>query len=374
MIAPNVLTIADVQSQPDSKSISHRVLVAISSAPVSKTKTGGGEYLDVAIFDKTGTADMRIWDKVEASKERFTTGSIWELWVKKDTWQGKPQLTFTPGDSNMITSGPEHMSFDDPDQAEVLRRVSRIYELHFVGSLLKPFFSFRDDLINHGRSDLSAIFDEVFGIDSDVEAGASFIEEELYSEHYSVIFAESKLLPAMFNTEGGYELFQRYMTCPAAKGFHGAMIHGLAVHSLSILDMARAIFFSISSSPVARSTIGVGKSIGQAVDIRLVMLAALIHDYYKMEEYVWTNIGSIEYKRESSFPHEFKIFSDLQQMEKIEDKEFNKTLDKLSQVVLWHSGQYGEYQPNKKTPLYVETEIFHHLDMLDSRIVGAVEK
>ena len=342
-----------------------RLLVGISGKPLELLTRNNKPYLIVNIIDNSGTVGIKIWDRVEETKEYFQSGSVWSIVVQKSTYENNPQLGFVFGNSLEIPID----DLEEEVKLKILDKVARVYKAD-----LSDVKKIIESVAETQRFDIHSVFEYIFGINPDISYG-EVLNALDGSPDYSVKGA-LKVLKDMefFEDHDSYVRFSGFCHCPAAKGHHGAYIHGLLCHVGAELDMIKGMR-SIYENSKSMKTKKVTERLYDFVDFDAIVLTCVIHDFFKTQEYLWDSIGSVDYaheKGEMLFYHDMQIAFRLQAMPH-DDAEIKELLDKVTHGVMRHHGEWADYQPSKMLKTFVESEIFHFVDVLDARIVGAIE-
>lgn len=159
-------------------------------------------------------------------------------------------------------------------------------------------------------------------------------------------------------------MWERFMTAPSAEKYHGSKLGGLALHTLGVMA-------NVSNMIKVYDNIGVYGDARDVINESRLMLKALVHDVMKVEEYEYS---SFIRRKPGVVGHLIDGCGYLQVVNtnlKNEGKPHlsDEDLEDVKQSILSHHGQYGPYEP--KT---VENTLIHLADMIDSRIVGELEK
>ena len=341
------------------------VVVGIASSPSEYTTRAGKPYLDMPIMDHDTRINARIWDNVNSAKASILPGSIWELQLRKSTYQGVAQLSVVPGDSYLVAKSVEEFEEDYAHlKNEIIELVSQTYPFdiyypnHFLSSILKD-----PDIPALGKT----IFAELFGIDL----------SQIGPESFNMITKMEQLMH-YFKDDEAYYKFKEFCTAPAAASHHGAKIHGLLVHTVTELRIIESVNDVYCDAPA----IGVvyGPIIGKV--LATVKLVCSMHDYFKMHEYDYNDFGAISFNSDSStFYHDmrlaFKVQSIYDRLKEHPDfgcEEDSLFVDKITHAIMRHHGQWADYQPSSKLENHIESEVFHLIDVLDSRLISHVEK
>ena len=366
-------SIAEALELDDGEKIN--LIVGISGAPVELLTRTKKPYLIVNIADSTAIVGIKVWDRVPEAKVHFEGGSVWSIAVQKSTYENTPQLAFIPGNSTRI----DFDKIEDEIAEKIKKKVARIYRA-YPPDLAKLFMAVEDTQSPDNQT-FRTVFRYVFGLKESADFD-SIIEAILNVESQEADLAKAlsrvKDL-GVFKDDEAFETFKTFCYCPAAKGHHGAFIHGLLIHTTSMLSIIDKLanFYEFSAPLGTRSD---DAFLNDVLDFRVVKLICCVHDFYKIDEYIFDDIGTIDYKEafgEKLFHHDMQMAFKLQQIpgyQDGEDEELVRVVDMVTHGVLRHHGDYSDYKPNKNLKTFDESEIFSIIDLLDSRIVGAIER
>lgn len=156
--------------------------------------------------------------------------------------------------------------------------------------------------------------------------------------------------------------FRDFLSCPSAEKHHGNKLGGLFYHTLGMLENI------ITQYELYEKTITVYGDITKVINIDRLLLKAIMHDSKKVDEYEWGTV--IRRKKNKKVGHLIDGVTYLKEVNALcgnilDDEE----IDNISYAILSHHGQYGPYQPEN-----LEDTLLHLADMVDSRIVGEIEK
>jgi len=178
---------------------------------------------------------------------------------------------------------------------------------------------------------------------------SALIIEKVRSE----IILESHGHSYWFDTFSNYVLSNEdFLNAPAAVKHHHAYKGGLHQHTSEV------VYFSYQ--------MGLEVSKHTSVDLPLLFIAALWHDFGKIYDYDWSSDSKIECTQHRYTIghivrgyHELNVLQNsLPEYRKIpEDK-----MEKLSHCILSHHGKLEWGSP--VTPHYVEAELLHRADMM----------
>lgn len=156
------------------------------------------------------------------------------------------------------------------------------------------------------------------------------------------------------------EMWTAFLSCPSAEKHHGNKIGGLFLHVLGVMT-------NVVNAYNVYTKINMYGDISQAMNKDRLICKAILHDIMKVREYEYKTVirrtpGVLGHLIDG--PIYLSKIND--ECGKILDREL---LENLQYSMLSHHGTYGPYEP--KT---VEDIILHMADMIDSRIVGELEK
>lgn len=159
-----------------------------------------------------------------------------------------------------------------------------------------------------------------------------------------------------------HKRFKEFLACPSAEKHHGNRIGGLFLHTCGILKTLQEIYNIYDTS------LSVYGPINKVIDYDRLVLKAILHDVMKLNEYEYETV--IRRKPGKALNHLIEGVSYLAEINReLGSVLSEEDLDNISYAILSHHGQYGPYEP--KT---LEDTLLHLADMVDSRIVGAIEK
>jgi 3'-5' exoribonuclease len=174
-------------------------------------------------------------------------------------------------------------------------------------------------------------------------------------EEYASIVAgiENKYLKMLFEVFGNdRQLIDRFLSYPASTGVHHVYIGGLLEHSLSVAKMG----------------ISAASFIGGDRDI--IITGSLLHDVGKIQE--------IEIARGFRFTDRGRLLGHitigvmiLEDLIQRIDGFPRELTDILTHIIVSHHGLEEWGSPKK--PMFPEALIVHHLDNLDSKVMGVKE-
>ncbi len=259
----------------------------------------GDSYLQVEIYDKTGTLTVRMWNAGENVYRVFEVGDYVQVLGKAQVFQGNLQIIA----KKLVHAAEDAYNPDDyVKQAEIdiTKLVRRLKQL--VETIKTP--SLRN-------------------------------------------LADCLLIDNEFMT--------RFCDAPAGVKNHHAYKGGLLEHTLSVMELADK---TAALYPILNRD--------------LLLTGALVHDISKIDE--------IRFDVEITYSDEGQLLGHLVMgVEKLNEKiaeserqsgepmsDYLKT--QLKHLIISHHGEYEFGSP--KLPMTLEAVTLHHLDCMDSKIVG----
>ncbi len=258
-----------------------------------KSSKNGSKYLDIVLADKSGEISAKLWDYQEGLHKDIVANVIVKVRGQEQSYNGKPQ--FKIDRIRLITAS------DDVNIADYIP--SSGYDAAFLSALLHA---------------------EIDGVK----------DEGLHA-----------LLKAVFEEYG-----ERMCEIPAAFRLHHAIRGGLAVHTLSIVQMAKAAAL-----------------LYPAIDRDLLIAGALLHDVAKIEEFVVAQTGLV-----SGYSLKGELLGHLVMGAMIVERAAEKTgLDEKTKYYVQHMllSHHGDPQFGAAVrPSFLEAEVLSSLDMLDAKV------
>ena len=258
-----------------------------------KTSKNGSKYLDIVLADKSGEISAKLWDYQEGLHKDVVANIIVKVRGQEQSYNGKPQ--FKIDRIRPVTAS------DGVDYADYIP--SSGYDTAFLTALLQ------DEIDGVKDEGLNALLKEIF---------------KEYGEKMCVI--------------------------PAAYRLHHAIRGGLATHTLSIVQMAKAT-----------------AELYPAVDRDLLIAGALLHDVAKIEEFDIAPSGLV-----SGYSLKGELLGHLVMGAMIVERAAEKTgLDEKTKMYVQHMllSHHGDPQFGAAVkPSFLEAEVLSSLDMLDAKI------
>ena len=259
----------------------------------------GDSYLQVEIYDKTGTLTVRMWNAGENVYRTFEVGDYIQVIGKAQVFQGNLQviakkLVLAPDDAY---NPDDYVKQAEIDISKLVRRLKQLVETIHTPSLKN--------------------------------------------------LADCLLVDNEFMT--------RFCDAPAGVKNHHAYKGGLLEHTLSVMELADK---TAALYPILNRD--------------LLLTGALVHDISKIDE--------IRFDVELAYSDEGQLLGHLVMgVEKLNEKiaeserlsgepmsDYLKT--QLKHLIISHHGEYEFGSP--KLPMTLEAITLHHLDCMDSKIVG----
>ncbi|MCX8074147.1 MAG: HD domain-containing protein [Clostridia bacterium] len=155
--------------------------------------------------------------------------------------------------------------------------------------------------------------------------------------------------------------WKEFTTCVSAEKHHGNKRGGLFLHTVGLMKEVEAICERYINNPYFYNAKDV-------INYDRLMLKAILHDIKKIDEYEYD--GVIRYKPGKKTNHLVNGVVYLRQIN-MECGEIlsEEDVEDIAYSILSHHGQWGPYQPKS-----LEDTLLHLADMVDSQIVGAIEK
>lgn len=156
------------------------------------------------------------------------------------------------------------------------------------------------------------------------------------------------------------EKFKMFLSCPSAEKHHGNKIGGLFLHTLGVMS-------NVANAHKLYSKLDMYGDIDSVINSDRLMLKAILHDIMKINEY--------EYKicirrRPNVVGH---LYDGIIYLTDINRKLGNilsdEEMEDIKYSILSHHGEFGPCKPRT-----LEDMLLHLADMIDSRVVGELEK
>ncbi|MFO7636816.1 MAG: HD domain-containing protein [Clostridia bacterium] len=184
---------------------------------------------------------------------------------------------------------------------------------------------------------------------SDFVPAAPFTPEEMLATVHAYIDRignkdMQRLLKAVY---GQYEEKLKYY--PAAKSLHHAIRGGYLYHIATMLKTAEAI-----------------SGVYAELDMDLLYTGILMHDIMKLEELSSNELGIADYSREGQLLGHIEMGISL-----VDEKAKELGLDKDAMLLVKHMILSHHNKPeygSSKSPMFLEAEILHYIDLIDARV------
>lgn len=154
--------------------------------------------------------------------------------------------------------------------------------------------------------------------------------------------------------------FKIFLSCPSAEKHHGNKIGGLFLHTLGVMS-------NIGNIPKLYKKLDMYGDIDTVINKDRLMLKAILHDVMKVNEYEYKTCIM---RKPNVIGHLYDGIIYLTQInDKLGKPLSEEELEDIKYSILSHHGEYGPCKP--KT---LEDMLLHLSDMIDSRVVGEMEK
>lgn len=258
---------------------------------VMKSETRNGKpYLRTTLGDSTGQVVSMIWDAGESKEEVFTKGNIVHIKGTVSDYQGTKQIDIR---GYRIATEDDNVEISDFLEAAPI-----------VGKTL----------IKSIAEDVKAIKNKNI----------------------------KKITMAILN-----KYRNEFVVHPAAKGMHHNYVSGLAFHTYSMVNLAKAICELYTD-----------------LNKDLLVAGAILHDIGKIKE-LSGNVGT-EYTLEGMLKGHISIISEEIKYEADEHGITGEEVLLLQHMVLSHHGK-GEWG-SPVSPQLIEAHVLHQIDMMDAGI------
>ena len=259
----------------------------------------GDTYLQVDIYDKTGSITVRMWNAGDNVYKLFEVGDYAQFFGKTQVFQGNLQI---------IAKKMQHVSEDayDPDNYIKQAGINVDKLLHRMKQLVETI-----------KTPSLRNLADCFLIDN--------------------------------------EFMTRFCDAPAGVKNHHAYKGGLLEHTLSIMELADK---TAALYPILNRD--------------LLLTGALVHDISKIDEILFD--VEITYSDEGQLLGHLvmgveKLNEKIAESEKMSGEPMPDSLKmQLKHLMISHHGEYEFGSP--KLPMTLEAIALHHLDCMDSKIVG----
>ncbi|MBR5428249.1 MAG: HD domain-containing protein [Clostridia bacterium] len=267
--------------------------IALVKSCEIKNSKNGSKYLDIVLADKSGEISAKLWDYQEGLHKDIVANVIVKVRGQEQSYNGKPQ--FKIDRIRPITAS------DNVNIADYIP--SSGYDAAFLSSLL--------------QCEIDGVTDE----------GLKALLREVFAEYG-----------------------EKMCLIPAAFRLHHAIRGGLATHTLSIVQLAKA-----------------AAQLYPAIDRDLLIAGALLHDVAKIEEFEIASTGLV-----SGYSLSGELLGHLVMGAMIVERAAEKTgLDEKTKLYIQHMliSHHGDPQFGAAVkPAFLEAEILSSLDMLDAKI------
>jgi len=264
--------------------------------PVLRNTAKGDLYIAMFLSDKTGKVNSRMWQATQELYQSLPSEGFLAIRGKSELYQGNMQLVVN--DVQVI----------EPDQVRLM------------------------DYMPRTENNIGEMFDCAKAIVATIE------NQDL-----------KRLTDAFFDDQ---ELMKQFCIAPAAMQMHHNYLGGLLEHTLSMLNVAQALF-----------------PLYPKIQKDLVLAAILLHDIAKTQE--------LSYKIGFSYTDRGQLLGHIIQgtqmvTQKADDLKADSTpidaeiLDSLLHIIVSHHGQYDYGSP--KLPATPEAFMVNYIDNLDAKM------
>lgn len=274
-------------------------------------KANKEDYLSLDVQDATGKLNFPVWQEANLLYDSLEIGSIIDIAdATLGYWNGVPQ--FKNPKFHILTE-------------EELQSVSM--------SQFIPSYEIPEELIQEMESVISSL-EEPY---------------QIIAVHATGAFGSNK------------QRWKAFLECVSAEKHHGNKRGGLFLHTIGVLKNTESILVNYVTKPYFYDASSV-------INISRLRLKAILHDIKKVDEYEYQT--NIRRKQNRPIGHLYDGVAFLREI----NNECGNILsreeeDDIAWSILTHHGQWGPAMP--ETP---EDWILHLADMIDSKIVGSVEK
>lgn len=284
--------------------------VVLSDKAVLPKKTSG-DFLSLTIQDATGTMTFPIWDDIPLLDGALHTGDIIDIAdAVYTTWNDNPQL-----------KNPRFHVLTDEEKESL------------DYSLFVPSYDIPEELI----------------------AWFTGVIEKMADPWKSLALQATGALgtnPARW---------KEFMACVSGEKHHGNKRGGLFLHTCGVLKSVMSMAENYVLTPLYYDAASI-------INTDRLYFKAIFHDIKKVDEYEYDTC--IRRRKDKPLGHIYDSVSYLREI----NKELGNVLTSVEEeAIIWsvlaHHGQWGPTTPDN-----AEDWLLHLADMIDSRIVGELEK
>lgn len=268
------------------------------------------DFLSLDVQDATGKMNFPVWTDVELLCDAFEVGQIIDIDALVGFWDGLPQ--FRNPRFHVLTEE----EIKDTDMNDF------VPSYKIPDELIKSF----EDIVDNMKQPYKDIAMHA--------TGALGCNEERW---------------------------RAFTTCVSARKHHGNKRGGLFLHTYGVLKVIDNTIRDYVEEPYFYDA-------KDHIDPDRMRLKAIFHDIKKVDEYEYET--AIKSKPDKRLGH---IYDGIVFLHEINKETGNKLspeqVEDISCSILSHHGQWGPQQPET-----LEEWILHLADMIDSKVVGCVEK
>lgn len=272
-------------------------------------KRNNEDYLSLEVQDCTGKLIFPVWQDVTFLDESLNIMNIIDIYGNLSFWEDSPQI-LNPGFHILTNEEKESLDFS---------QIVPTYEI--PKSLIDEF----TEIVNNMKSPYKEIAICATGLD-----------------------------------DSNNKRWKAFTECPSASKHHGNKRGGLFLHTFGVLKNIENNINDYFTNPFYYES-------KDEINPDRLRLKAILHDIKKDKEYDYDLI--IRKKPDKQLSHLVDGVSYLNQINAELDYILPEDeIDNISYSILSHHGQWGPYEPKS-----LEDTLLHLADMVDSRIVGAIE-
>lgn len=317
------IKIKDIGAIENGRNISfHGLVVSSQRLP----KKNGGEYLAVKLQDNTGAIESPIWEDLPFWEQRTPPGAKLLVTGIKSDFAGTPQIKFV-----LVTELPA-------DQAPT--------------SDFIPSYDIPDAALTYFAEFIAKIQDQRYHLILNNLLGIT-VKKDRSGTPELAVFKHKKWV--------------KFISAPSASTHHGNKVGGLFMHVIGVAKAIDNMLLNYAEQPFFL------KAEQSKLDADVLRFLAIVHDYDKTKEYLWEE--GVKYNENAHVGHEILFMETFGAANEACGQIFNlEERTAMYSIILMHHGQWGKYQPSPKDKVFLEAKLLHCADMIDSQIVGAIER
>ena len=267
---------------------------AVREKSLAPFRNKPGKFLNLTLMDRTGDVKGRMWDRAEEIAEQFDVGDVVLISGRVDEYQGQLQIII-----NEVVPATE----DQYDPGDLVMRSGRTHE---------ELLEWLDDTVNQVQDPHLKALLEAFTLDEPFR--------------------------------------ERFAGAHGAKGLHHCYVGGLLEHTLSVVELLKAV-----------------AALHPELDLDLLIAGGLLHDVGKLEEL--DGIISADYTDAGRLLGHTVLGDRMVMARMAQVEDFPRhTADMLSHMLLSHRGERQWGAP--VVPATMEACALHYADNMDARVQG----